>query len=160
MASHSPANSFLGGLDSSRRWTRLLTFLVKKVQVWWKRRQQEKWRERPPHQQTLKLRIPSGAFWCHSNFLHEEKNLYIFICQMPTPAAWYKKPGFQRWSHPNRNVYLCKVNLANTLQIVCLSTILSLCLSLIIFLYQYQLICTDLFVIEPELGNTLHRAIF
>ena len=30
----------------------------------------------------------------------------------------------------------------------------------IIFLYQYQLICTDLFVIEPELVYTLHRAIF
>jgi len=61
MASHSPANSFLGGLDSSRR----------SGGSGGSRRSGE--RGHPTNK-------PSN-----SAFL-----------QMPTPAAWYKKPGFQR----------------------------------------------------------------
>merc|ERR550519_2019222 len=61
MASHSPANSFLGGLDSSRR-------------------SGGSGGSRRSGERGLPTNKPSN-----SAFL-----------QMPTPAAWYKKPGFQR----------------------------------------------------------------
>lgn len=64
MNSHSPANSFLGGLDSSRR----------SGGSGGSRRSFER---------------PGGH-------LATNKPSNSAFLQMPTPAAWYKKPGFQR----------------------------------------------------------------
>ena len=124
MNSHSPANSFLGGLDSSRRWTAALICCTKE------------------HMSSLKnISIPSTkfdlaflllgllevetvgeaargkeatsptnpqilhSFRCPHSWAGPDPHLLTLliimliclVCQMATPAAWYKKPWFQRW---------------------------------------------------------------